>query len=136
MKIEAILAQIPVRRVCMNMEMPLRAAMKLMEKEKVEALVVTDHCATEGEAVLGLLALEDAKAAVAARGPSILDARISRFVSDRYVVCDKGEMLPDAVKMIEGRAASHMLVMDRDAMIGLVTHRQVRHFVKPITGTN
>ncbi len=68
MKIETILTQIAPSRVSMHMEKPLRAALKLMETEGVEVLVVTDHCATEGEAVLGLLIRSDAEEAVAARG--------------------------------------------------------------------
>jgi signal-transduction protein with cAMP-binding, CBS, and nucleotidyltransferase domain len=130
MKIETVLTQIVPCRVSMHMEKPLRAALKLMEAEGVEVLVVTDHCATEGEAVLGLLARSDAEAAVAAQGVAILDSMVSRFVSSRFVVCDKGEYLHDAMKMIERCAASHILVMDRETMVGLVAHRQVQGFAR------
>ncbi len=61
-----------------------------------------------------------------------LDSAVSRFVSNSFVVCDKGEYLDDAMKMIEWHAASHMLVMDRETMVGLVAHRQVRGFVRPM----
>ncbi len=136
MKIETVLPQIAPCRVSMRMEKPLRAALKLMETEGVEALVVTDHCATEGEAVLGLLARSDAEEAVAAQGAAALDSTVSRFVSSRFVVCDKGEHLHDAMKMIERRAVSHMLIMDRETMVGLVAHRQVQDFIRPVAEVN
>lgn len=131
MKIETVLTQIAPCRVSMHMEKPLRAALKLMEREDVEVLVVTDHCATEGEAVLGLLVRSDVEKAVAAQGAAVLDSTVSRFISGRFVVCDKAEYLHDAMQMIERHAASHMLVMDRESMVGLVAHRQVRGFVRP-----
>ena len=136
MRIETVLTQIAPCRVSMHMEKPLRAALKLMQTEGVECLVVTDHCATEGEAVLGLLARSDAEEAVIAQGAAVLDLTVSRFVSSRFVVCDKGEYLHDAMEMIERRAASHMLIMDRETMVGLVAHRQVQGFVRPVAELN
>jgi predicted transcriptional regulator len=136
MKLETVLTQIAPCRVSMHMEKPLRAALKLMQTEGVECLVVTDHCATEGEAVLGLLARSDAEEALVAQGAAVLDSTVARFVSGRFVVCDKGEHLHDAIEMIERRAASHMLFMGRETMVGLVAHRQVRGFIQPVAEVN
>ena len=57
---------------------------------------------------------------------AILGSAVSRFVSRRFVVCGKGEYLHNAMYMIERCAASHILVMDRETMVRLVAHRQIR----------
>jgi predicted transcriptional regulator len=67
---------------------------------------------------------------------AILDSAVSHFVSRRFVVCDKGEYLRNAMNMIERCAASYILVMDRETMVGLVAHRQVRGFVQLATEVN
>lgn len=67
---------------------------------------------------------------------AIFDSVISRFVSRRFVVCDKSEYLHNAMDMIERCAASHILVMDRATMVRLVAHPQIRGFIQLATVVN
>lgn len=120
MKIEAILLGSTPCRTSVHMTKPLQTAVDLMRADATDAVVVTDHCATEGEAVFGLLTRQDVDDALAAHGAAALRMPIGKVAKGRFVVCDKGSLLADVISMMERNAAPHTLVMDREQLVGLL----------------
>lgn len=130
MKIKSVLGQLGQRLISISMTQPLHVAIQLMDAERVDAVLVTDHCATEGLAVLGLLTRKDADGAIKLHGRNAFAMPISRLTAARFVVCDQGEPLTIVISLIESRSADHVLVMDREQTVSLINAPDILRFSK------
>ena len=128
MNVESVLRTVGSRMVSAPMTAALRVAVERMRAEKVEAVLATDHCATEGVSVLGLVTQADVDAALRRRGKAALVEPISRSMRSRLVVCDKNESLEAAIALMRSRAARHDLVMDREQAVGIISADELASF--------
>ncbi|MCF3946782.1 CBS domain-containing protein [Acidiphilium sp. AL] len=128
MIVETMLRHRGPRIVSLSMDKTLQAAVTLMRAEQVDAVVVIDRCATEGEAVLGVLTRQDVTDAVADHGAAAFAMPVAKLIKGRLVVCDIGEELPTLIEMMRERAAQHALVMDREQAIGLIDVSDILFF--------
>lgn len=120
MIVEALLRQRDRRVVTVSMNKTLKAAATLMRSENVDAVVITDYCATEGEAVFGVLTRQDITKALADHGLEAFDRPVSKLRTTSLVYCDVKQPVPKLISMMQERAARHAVVMDRDSLVGLI----------------
>ncbi len=132
MNVEAILSHLGVRLVSASMAVSLQKAVELMRAENVDVLLVTDDCATEGRAVFGLLTTETVVDAVAAHGIGAYAMPISRFSGGRLVVCDFRDELTAVISMMERQSVRHVLAMDREQAVGLMSIADILPFAEDI----
>lgn len=128
MRLEAVLHYSGPCHASADIKKTLQVAVDLMRAEATDAILVTDHCATEGQAVFGLLTREHVIDAIATYGMAAFAMPVFKFAKGRLVVCDKGELLSDVVALMKQRSAFHALVMDREQAIGLVAVSDILFF--------
>jgi signal-transduction protein with cAMP-binding, CBS, and nucleotidyltransferase domain len=115
----------PLRIVTVPMTNSLQSAMTLMRTERVDAVLVIDRCATEGEVVLGLLTRRAVCDALADHGVAALAMKVADL---GLVVCDVREALPALIMRMRERAAHHAVVMDREQAIGVIDVSDILFF--------
>ena len=131
MIVEAMLHHRGPRIVSVPMNKSLQGTVALMRAEQVDAVVVFDRCATEGEAVLGLLTRQDIIDALADHGIAAFTMPVAKLIKGPFVICDIGEDLPSLISTMRERAAHHALVMDREQAIGLIDVSDILFFGQP-----
>lgn len=128
MTVETVLRLRGARIISVGMDRSLQAAVALMREEDVDALVVIDRCATEGDSVLGLLTRQDVTDAVADHGMDAFALPVGRLIKGRLVMCDVAEELPELISAMRERSAQYALVMDREQAIGLIGASDILFF--------
>ena len=93
MSLSAIIYARSLRVVTVPMTHSLQSVMRLMRAECVDAVPVIDHCATEGEVVLGLITRRAVCDALADHGPAALTMKVADLLEDGMVFCDVREAL-------------------------------------------
>lgn len=134
MRVEAMLRHRGARLVSVPMGESLRSTVALMRSEQVDAVVVTDRCATEGEAVLGLLTRGDVIDALADHGLAAFAMPVAKLAGGRLVMCDVGETVPGLIATMRERGAGHALVMDREQAVGLIDVSDILFFWQAMAG--
>jgi CBS domain-containing protein len=120
MIVEALLHHHHRRVVTVPMDKTLKATVALMRSQNVDAVVIMDFCATEGEAVFGVLTRQDVINAVADHGLEAFAMPVSKLRTSSPVYCDVKQGLSQLVGMMRERSARHAIVMDRDCVAGLI----------------
>jgi predicted transcriptional regulator len=128
MSLSAIIHARSLRVVTVPMTHSLQSVMRLMRAECVDAVPVIDHCATEGEVVLGLITRRAVCDALADHGPAALTMKVADLLEDGMVFCDVREALPSLVTRMRDRAAHHAVVMDREQAIGVINVSDILFF--------
>ena len=132
--IEGLLRQRARRVVTVRRDKTLQATVALMRQEDVDAVVIADFCATEGEGVWGVLTRQNVIEAVADRGLAAFAAPVGSLKTGGSVYCDVGHPIDDLVDRMRQRAARHAVVMDHDSVIGVIEASEIlfsRH-AKPL----
>ena len=120
MTVEVLLSQRDRRVVTVPMNKTLKATVTLMRSENVDAVVITDICATEGEAVFGVLTRQDVIDALADYGLAAFAKPVSKLKTGNLVYCDVKLPVSRLIAMMQERAARYAVVMDHDSLVGLV----------------
>lgn len=136
MIIEGVLSERGARLVAVRMEQPLSRALARMQTEAVDVVIVTDHCATEGMAVLGICSQRDAEEAIGKHGPKTLEMPVGAFAVGRLVVCDATDRVSDVLAELERRSIEHVLVMDREQAFGVLNVSDLRPHARPLADPN
>lgn len=132
MILEGVLLDRPARRVAVRMDQTLGQALARMQTEQVDAVIVTDHCATEGVAVLGVCSRSDADDAVGKHGAAAFAMPVGQFALRRLAVCDVKDRLREVANELEARSVEHVLVMDCEQTLGLLDASDVRLHTRPL----
>jgi signal-transduction protein with cAMP-binding, CBS, and nucleotidyltransferase domain len=135
MNIEALLRQRERQVVRVPMNKTLKATDLLMRSKNVDAVVVTDFCATEGEAVLGVVTRQDVDDAMANQDTASFSRPIAKLKTDKLVYCDVKEPLPDLAGMMLKRAAHFAVVMDHHSVVGLIDASEILSSEPLMTGS-
>ena len=125
MTLESILLSGLSMMCTVPMANPLGRAQVLMERERTDVLLVTDHCGSEGQHVAGLLTIEDIDSGLRRHGQIALAMPVERFTSRFFIMCDKAENLHAVLEKSREWQARYVVVMDREQYIGLVPVDQI-----------
>jgi CBS domain-containing protein len=128
MSLKAMLHSRAPRVVTVPMTNSLQATITLMRTQRLDAVAVIDRCATEGEAVLGLLTRQAVFDALADHGIAALGMQVADLVGSGLVLCDIDEALPALIARMREQAAHHALVMDREQAIGVIDVSDILFF--------
>lgn len=136
MIIERVLSERGARLVAVRTEQPLSRALARMQTEAVDVVIVMDHCATEGMAVLGICSQCDAEEAVGKHGSKTLEIPVGAFAVGRMVVCDATDRVSDVLAELERRSVEHVLVMDREQALGVLNVSDLRPHTQSLADSN
>ncbi len=125
MRIDAILHRKAKRIVSVAMGTTVATAARLLKSENIGALVVKDTCGTEGEVVLGMLSERDIVRALADRGAAVLSMPVAALMSPAVVTCRPEDDSEVVIGLMQKHDIRHVPVLDRDALIGVVSIRDV-----------
>lgn len=94
-------------------------AAEIFKARKTDALAVKDVCRTEGNVAVGLVTQSDVMQAIAEHGPNFAVSKLVR-VPQRNV-CASSDDLDDARRMMLERGVRHLLVIDDEILIGVIS---------------
>ena len=125
MKVEQLLIQKKPRIISVRMDETVETAAKMLRRENLGAVVVKDVCGTEGDTVVGILSERDFLRAIVDLGPAVLKEPVSSLMSRPVVSCDPQDDLDHVVELINQHHIRHVPVVERGALIGVVSIRDV-----------
>jgi CBS domain-containing protein len=125
MRVDAILQRKPKRIVSVTMGTTVEAAARLLKSENIGAVVVKDSCGTEGEVVLGILSERDIVRALADRGGAVLSAPVGSLMTRSIISCRPDDDAQRVIELMQEHQIRHVPVLDREALIGVVSIRDV-----------
>lgn len=125
MRVEAALRNKRHRVVAVRMQDSAHCAARRLREENVGVLVVKDTCATEGDAVLGLLSERDILQAIVERGLNALKAPVSTLMSRSVVCCDLFESIDRALALMHRNGVRHLAVLHDGCLAGVVSMRDL-----------
>ena len=125
MRVDAILQGKANRIVAVAMATTIESAARLLKSDSIGAVVVKDTCGTEGEVVLGMLSERDIVRALAERGAAVLGMPVAAFMSRSVIACGPDDEATTVMDLMRKHQIRHLPVVDRDALIGVVSIRDV-----------
>lgn len=125
MTIEALLRRKGGRIISIGMGSTAAAAAKLLRSENIGALVVKDSCSTEGDVVLGMLSERDILQALVSYGTNAMAMPVAALMTRNVISCVAQDSLSHVADLMRCHNVRHVPVMDREALIGVVSIRDL-----------
>ena len=120
-----ILAQKPARILTARMEESVIDAARLMRRENVGVLVVTDHVGTEGLTVVGIFSERDVMRAVVDLGAAALTRPVASLMSRQVVHCSPQTPLRQILDLMHSHRVRHLPVIDNHQLVGVISIRDL-----------
>ena len=125
MKIEDVLGPRRGRVVAIRTNDSVLAAARRLRSENVSVLVVNDTCATEGDAVLGILSERDIVQALVDHGAAALTMPVQSLMTRSVVFCQAEDAIERAIAIMDKHHIRHLPVLQDGALVGVVGLRDV-----------
>ena len=125
MRIEAVLRAKHRRVITVRMTDTVLNAARRLRAEDVGLLVVKDTCATEGDAVLGVLSERDILQAIVDHGMHAMKLPVSRLMTLAVFCCDLDDSVERALTLMHAHHIRHLPVLDNGSLVGVVSMRDL-----------
>lgn len=120
-----ILAMKPARILTARMEETLLDCARLMARENVGALVVTDVVGTEGTTVVGIFSERDLMRAMVAQGAPALARPVSALMSRHVITVKPEDDLRHVLDLMHRHHVRHLPVIDNHQLVGVISVRDL-----------
>lgn len=120
-----ILTAKPARILTARMEETVIGAARLMRRDNVGALVVTDHVGTEGLTVVGIFSERDVMKAVAENGAAALERPIADIMSRSVVAVKPDDTVRTILDRMRDHHVRHLPVIDNHQLVGVISIRDL-----------
>ncbi len=117
MNVEAILRNKGRNVVTVAPTARISAAVALLRRHGIGALVVSGN----GGAVDGILSERDVVHALADQGEKALELEVAQLMSRKVITCKPSDSIADLMGLMTERRIRHLPVVERGAMIGIVS---------------
>ncbi|MDF2998600.1 MAG: domain containing rane protein [Xanthobacteraceae bacterium] len=114
-------ARVPTIRMSETVEM----AAKLLDRERIGAVVVKDACGSEGDTVVGIFSERDVVRAIAARGLAALKAPVADLMSRNMISCTMEDTVDHVRALMDSHHIRHLPVLEDHQMVGVLSIRDV-----------
>jgi CBS domain-containing protein len=131
MLIDTVLRTRQPRIVTVRMTDTVLSAARRLRAEDVGVLVVKDTCATEGDAVLGVISERHVLQAIVDRGMAALTLPVSMLMSRIMVRCQLHDTVVRALALMHEHDVRHLPVLHDDALVGVVSMRDLLAVTRP-----
>lgn len=126
MDIAEILRGKKSRLISVRLNQSIEAAIRLLYREGVGAVIVQDVCATEGNTLVGILSERDIVHIIAEHGAAVLAKRsVADFMSVNIITCRPHDSLEYALKLMLDNHIRHLAVCEENTLIGVVSMREI-----------
>jgi CBS domain-containing protein len=115
--VEAILRNKGRNVVTVTPNARISAAVALLRRHGIGALVVSG----DGSSVDGILSERDVVHALADQGTKALEVDVAQLMSRRVVTCKPADSIADLMGLMTDRRIRHLPVVERGALIGIVS---------------
>ena len=117
MNVEAILKAKGREVATVAPDAAVSEAVRLLHSRGIGALVVS----ADGNRLDGIVSGRDLVHALAQRGASVLDQRVSELMTRRVVTCTPNDTIAELMAEMTRRRIRHLPVVDRGHLVGLVS---------------
>jgi CBS domain-containing protein len=125
MKVEALLGRRKPRIISIPIRETAGAAALLLRSENVGAVVVKDTCGTEGDVVVGIVSERDILRAVLDHGIAAWKMPVEALMARTVVSCKPADDIEHVAELMEHHHIRHVPVIDRQALVGVVSIRDL-----------
>lgn len=120
-----ILTLKPARILTARMEESVIGAARLMRRENVGAIVVTDHVGTEGLTVVGIFSERDVLKALVDGGAPALERPIAEVMSRNVIAVKPDDNVRTILDRMRDHHVRHLPVIDNHQLAGVISIRDL-----------
>jgi CBS domain-containing protein len=120
-----ILSGKAARILTARMDETVMDAARLMRRENVGVLVVTDHVGTEGLTVVGIFSERDVMRAVVDLGAAALTRPVASLMSREVVHCGPDAPVRQILDLMHKHRVRHLPVIDNHQLVGVISIRDL-----------
>jgi CBS domain-containing protein len=135
MRVEQILRTKGTRIISVRLREPVAAAAKIMARENIGALVVTDVVPTEGSTVVGMFSERDVLRALVEKGQEIMRMPVENLMSKTLISCGPNDEVGDVMEKMDRYSIRHVPVLEGHTLVGVVSVRDVIHMLRGFMAT-
>ncbi|MGE0117957.1 MAG: CBS domain-containing protein [Dongiaceae bacterium] len=125
MRVEQILREKGTRIISVRLREPVAAAAKIMARENIGALVVTDVVPTEGTTVVGMFSERDVLRALVDKGQEIMRMPVENLMSKSLISCGPNDELADVMEKMDRHGIRHVPVLEGHTLVGVISVRDL-----------
>lgn len=133
MRVEQILRQKGTRIITVRLREPVAMAAKIMVREGIGALVVTDVVHTEGSTVVGMFSERDVLRGLVEKGEEVMRMRVENLMSKTLISCGPNDDLEDVMEKMDRHGIRHVPVLEGHTLVGVISVRDVIHVLRGLT---
>ncbi|HYZ33794.1 MAG TPA: CBS domain-containing protein [Crenalkalicoccus sp.] len=123
MRVEAALQARHTRIVTIRMDETVLAAARRLRAENIGVLVVKDTCATEGDAVAGIVTERDILQVIADHGTAAFSRPVHALLKKGAVFCRPEDSIECVLSLMDERHIRYIPVLDEEALVGVISMR-------------
>jgi CBS domain-containing protein len=136
MRVEQILRQKGTRIISVRLREPVAAAARIMTRENIGALVVTDVVPTEGSTVVGMFSERDVLRGLVEKGHEIMRMPVENLMSKTLIACRPADDLGDVMEKMDRHGIRHVPVLEGHTLVGVISVRDVIHVLRGLAAAN
>ena len=117
MKVQAMLALKGDRLLTVPSDATIKRAVEILKSEKIGALVVSD----DGVKVNGILSERDVVRGLVTHGASLLDMRVTKFMTANVRTCGLGDNVQDVMAQMTRSRIRHLPAVENGTLRGMIS---------------
>lgn len=125
MRIDTVLRTRHPRLVTIRMTETVMAAGRRLRAENIGLLVVKDTCATEGDAILGVVSERDILHAIVDHGAAAMKLPVASLMTTRVVCCELYDSVERALALMRQHHVRHLPVLHDGGLVAVISIRDL-----------
>jgi len=134
MKVADLMKRKGTRLIMVRTNETVEMAIRLLRRENIGALIVQDVVDTEGNTAIGVFSERDVLQALDKHGAAALKCPISKLMSTNIISCSPDDAIGHVFDLMEQHHIRHVPVFERDAVIGVISIRDLLAFRSEMLG--
>ena len=130
MRVEQVLRKKGTRIITVRLRETVGVAAKIMVRENIGALVVTDVVPTEGSTVVGMFSERDVLRALVEKGQEAMRMPVENLMSKSLISCGPNDALEDVMEKMDRHGIRHVPVLEEHTLVGVISVRDVIHVLR------
>ncbi|QRG04754.1 CBS domain-containing protein [Xanthobacter dioxanivorans] len=119
------------RVVTLRMQETVADAVRVMKRENISSVIVTDICGTEGSTVMGVFSERDVTRALLEHGSNTPRMLLASLLKREVISCRLDDGIATVLRLMDEHQVRHLPVMEEYTLIGVISATDLmRHYLR------
>ena len=119
------------RVVTLRMQETVADAVRVMKRENISSVIVTDICGTEGSTVMGVFSERDVTRALLEHGATTPKVVLATLLRREVISCRLEDSIITVLRLMDEHQVRHLPVMEDYSLVGVISATDLmRHYLR------